>query len=231
MLRWLVVALLLANLAFWSWSEGWLRPLIGLGPTVQRESTRLAEQVQPDSVRVLSAAAASAALAAASAAQANQESMTAAQRAALKCLEAGPFPPAGLEAAEQVLAGALPARGWIRVSRDVTAQFVVFIGPLAGRDAMQKKLAELNALRVGHEELRLPGERDPGLALSRHDTREAAQAALDALIKRGVRSARVAVLREANTEWRLRVDNAAPAQADQLRALSLPGGAFAACAG
>jgi hypothetical protein len=49
-------------------------------------------------------------------------------------------------------------------------------------------------------------------------------------VRRGVQAARVVQLREAATEWRLRVENAPSSLAEQLRALSLPGGAFAACA-
>ena len=56
MLRWFVLALLLANLAFWAWSEGWFVAPLGMGPAVQREPARLARQVQPDSIRVLSPA-------------------------------------------------------------------------------------------------------------------------------------------------------------------------------
>ncbi len=233
MLRWLVLALLLANLAFWSWSQGWLRPLVGLGPVEQREASRLADQVMPESIRVLSAAAASAALA--HAAQASQAATAgsagnATPQAALQCLEAGPFSPAAVEAAEQVLVGALPARGWIRASREVTAQFVVFIGPLASRESLKAKSAELAALGLKVEELRVPGEREPGLALGRYDTRDMARAALDGFARRGVKTARVMTLRDAGLEWRLRVDNATAAQAEQLRALSLGGSAFAPCA-
>jgi hypothetical protein len=63
MLRWFVLALLLANLAFWAWSEGWFVAPLGMGPAVQREPARLARQVQPDSIRVLSPDAVRAAIA------------------------------------------------------------------------------------------------------------------------------------------------------------------------
>jgi hypothetical protein len=222
MLRWFVLALAAANLAYWAWSAGWLLGPLGWGPTPQREPGRLAQQIEPQALRVLGTAEAAAALAAASAAR----------QGGLQCLEAGPWTAAALDAAEQALAAVLPERGWIRASRELTAQFSVVIGPIAGREAMQKKEAELKALRVTFEETRLPGERDPGLALGRFETRAAADAELENLTRRGVRTARVLATREAQTEWRLRIDNASPALAAQLRALSLPGGAtFAACAG
>lgn len=104
-LRVIVGLLLAANLLLWAWGQRWLAP-IGLGPAVEREPQRLAQQVQPESVRVLSPEAASAALA------------SLAQRNALPCFEAGPFTSATIDAAEQALAGVLPERGWIRVTRE-----------------------------------------------------------------------------------------------------------------
>jgi hypothetical protein len=230
MLRWIVVLLVLANLAFWSWREGWLAGPFGLGPAVQREPQRLAQQVQPESVRVLPPSDASAALtqAAAAAAAASQAAPT--PPANLVCLEAGPYAAVTLDAVEQVLAGVLPARGWVRASREVGASYVVFIGPMASAESVQKKVVELRGLKLDVEELKLPGAREAGLALGRYDTRAAANAALDGFAKRGVRTARVVVAREAGTEWRLRIDNVAPAVAEQLRALKLPEGALAPCA-
>jgi hypothetical protein len=59
------------------------------------------------------------------------------------------------------------------------------------------------------------------LALGRYESQAAAQSALEALAKRGVRAARVASLRAAGTEWRLRLDNLTPEQAEQLRVAKL----------
>jgi hypothetical protein len=230
MLRWFVALLALANVLFWVWSEGWLVGALGLGPTPQREPGRLAQQVEADSIRVLTPEAARAALAAASAAAGSRETTQASARATLQCLEAGPFTAATLPVAEAALAAALPGREWVRASREIGAQFAVFLGPFAARDALQKKEAELKALTLAYETVSLPGERDSGLALGRYDTRASADDALEGYVRRGVQAARVVQLREAATEWRLRVENAPSSLAEQLRALSLPGGAFAACA-
>lgn len=63
MLKTLTALLLLANLAFLAWVQGWLSP--GLPPpgASEREPERLRLQVRPESVIVLSPQAASAALA------------------------------------------------------------------------------------------------------------------------------------------------------------------------
>ncbi|MFO1331338.1 MAG: hypothetical protein U1E95_02565 [Rubrivivax sp.] len=74
-MRWLVLLLVLANLAFFALSQGWLAPLAVLSTSAQREPQRLAAQVQPQALRIVAtgaatAAAASAATAAAAAAAA-----------------------------------------------------------------------------------------------------------------------------------------------------------------
>ncbi len=45
----LVVLLLVANVAWFAWSQGWLR-VLGLAPTVQAEPERLERQVRPESL-------------------------------------------------------------------------------------------------------------------------------------------------------------------------------------
>jgi hypothetical protein len=233
MLRALVALLLLANLAFWAWSAGALDGL-GLGPTSEREPQRLALQVQPDAVRVLQPAAATAALAAAATPRAGSGS---AERGTWVCLEAGPFAAAAVEAAERALAAAaLPDGAWVRTSQDVAAQYAIVLGPFATADAASRKRDELGRLKVTFEALDLPAEGggakpQPGLALGRYESRNAADAALARFRQRGVQAARVALLRQAGSESRLRVENASPAQAGQLRVLSAPalGAGFAPC--
>lgn len=111
MLRSLVLALLLANLAFFAWTRG---------QTVRadREADRQPPQVRPDAVRLLgphSAAAASAVELSASAAMAAASSPS-----ATRCIEAGPFSTAEVVAAEAALAAhstaSSLAQRWTRVS-------------------------------------------------------------------------------------------------------------------
>jgi hypothetical protein len=171
MLRALVAVLLLANLAFWAWSAGALQAF-GLAPASERDPERLAQQVRPEAVRILTAAAAMATLNAASAASAASGKGIAA-RGALVCLEAGPFAAAGVEAAERALvAAAVPEGSWIRIDQDVPAQFAVVLGPFADRDAVKKASDELRRLKLSFEALDLPAEGaganlQPGLALGR----------------------------------------------------------------
>lgn len=233
MLRALVAALLLANLAFWAWSAGALDS-IGLGPAHERDPARLALQVQPEAVRVVPAADASAVAVNASA-SAGAASVKAG--ALPQCLEAGPFAAAAIEAAERALApAALPEGSWLRSQHEVAALYAVVLGPFASRESMRQKGEEFARLRLATEAIELPGEANDGttqavLALGRYDSRGAADAALAALGQRGVRTARVTLLKPAVSESRLRVPNPTAAQAEQLRALNDPalGSGFGPC--
>jgi len=62
MIKWLALLLVLANVAFWGWTQGWGGPAWPPPDTRQREPERLEQQVRPESIVVLSPKAASAAL-------------------------------------------------------------------------------------------------------------------------------------------------------------------------
>jgi hypothetical protein len=233
MLRLLVAMLVLANLAFWAWSVGALESL-GLAPRGERDPARLALQVHPEAVRVLPPSAPLAALSTAPAASASGPSTG----PPLQCLEAGPIAPALLDAAERALVAAgLPDSLWVRTRQDVAAQLAVVLGPFSSRDALRSKREEIDRLRLPMEALDLPADGagatpQPGLALGRYDSRAAADAGLAGFTQRGVRTARVMVLRPASIETRLRAESVTPEQAEQLRAVSAAvlGAGFAPCA-
>ena len=51
----LAVLLVLANLMFWLWGQGYLR-IVGMGPKSVQEPLRLKEQVEPQALAIQSAA-------------------------------------------------------------------------------------------------------------------------------------------------------------------------------
>ena len=230
MLRALVAVLLVANLAFWAWSSGALEGL-GLAPSHERDPARLSEQIRPDAVRVLPPSVELAATGPAPAASA--ATVSDAETGGLsQCLEAGPFAPALLDAAERALVAAgMPEDSWLRKAQDVAAQFAVVLGPFSSNEALRNKREEIGRLRLPLEALNLPASSpastpQPGLALGRYDSRADAEAALAGFNRRGVRTARLVELQPARSETRLRVESASAAQVEQLRALS--GGAWGA---
>lgn len=97
MIKWLALLLVLANVAFWGWTQGWGGTAWPPPEARQREPERLQQQVRPESVVVLSPRAASAALeqiaaaaAAASAASAAEASPAAVGVAPVNAAASGP---------------------------------------------------------------------------------------------------------------------------------------------
>jgi hypothetical protein len=227
MLRALLLLLLLANGLFYAWTRGAFAP--GWPPPShgEREPARLAAQLRPELVVVMSPGAANAALAAAAAASAAAD---AASR--LACMEAGPFSEAEVAAAEAaLLAAGLPAGSWQREQVERAGGWMVYFGRFADSDARRQKEEELRRLKLVVEPVKTPAELVPGLMLGRYESREAADAALAQITLRGVRTARVVALPSPPPQNWLRAERADPALQARLTALKPPAGAgFVPCA-
>lgn len=218
MLRGIVAVLLLANIVFYAWSQGWLDEVTGLRSRGDREPERLARQVHPERLRILTPQAVAAAASAA--------------EARLACLEAGPFSNEAVAAAESAIATILPAGTWTRQSIEMPSRWIVYMGRYPTREAMQKKQQELSRIRIPSEEVTAPAELAPGLSLGRFADRGAADALLAQLAPRGVQTARVVEAGRGTTGHMLRVERADPDLAAKVSGLRLEalGRGFTACA-
>jgi hypothetical protein len=215
MLRALLVLLLLANAGFYAWTQGWLAPLLPPRADV-REPERMAAQVRPELITVLSAGAANAALAAASAASGAGTDA----EPSPACLEAGPFNDAGAAAAEAALAQNGVPDG--AVQREVFARtytWGVVIGRLSDRDVLRARADELRRLNIRFEELSLPPSLVPGLRLGNYSDRYGAETAQGNLAARGVRGARVVPLPATGIQHWLRAPVADAELQTRLKAL------------
>ena len=193
MLRLIVVVLVLANIGFYAWTQGMLDGVVGMRAQGDREPDRLSRQVRADTVRVVPPGTA----------------VAAATETPPACLEAGPYTPAQVGAAEGVLQTVLPAGSWANVKTETPPVWVVYMGKYPNRDALQKKADELKRLKIPFEEVHnTSAELDDGLALGRYENRAGAEKALTEVSQRGVRTARVAQLTQAVTAHTLRVDKA-----------------------
>ena len=246
MLKWLVLALLAANLAFFGWTQGWLDDVVGVRAIGDRDPGRLARQVRPESVVILTpeavAAAASAASAAASSASVSvgttvgntattTATTNASSTATSTCLEAGPFTSPELTAAEAALTNLMPAGAWSRVAVDVPGIWVVYMGPYALADMRSKKEAEVRRRGLKYEAFTLPpnlsaeqrktlaAQLIPGLSLGRYASLNAADAALADFGVSGIQSARVVEVLQPYSAQNLRVAKAEPALAARLTGL------------
>lgn len=222
----LVIALLLANLGFLAWSQGWLAPMWPAPSHGAREPERLQAQVRPELIEVLSPKAASAALSAARAA-----SMAVGEGPL--CIEAGPLADASVYAGiEATLTQAGIATDlWQRREATIAPVWAVHLGRFTSAEALRTKSEELRRQGVSAQEMSAPPELAPGLLLGRFESKEAAEAALPRFAERGVRGARVGQLTAAQTRLWLRFERAEPALREQLKTLALPGvpGGFHGC--
>ncbi|HSV50934.1 MAG TPA: SPOR domain-containing protein [Burkholderiaceae bacterium] len=220
MLRLLVLLLLLANGAYYAWSQ---RLLVswGLGPVQQAEPQRLAQQLRPEAVRILSA-------------EEDRRSAAAASVAAAKgpeCLQAGNFDDSqGVALGEALSKAALPAGSWSVESVVQPARWIVYMGKYADVEMLAKKKAELRQRNVSFETLANPAL-EPGLSLGGFETQAEAARQLDVLSERGVRTARVMQERPEVRTKRLvlpAVDDALRPRLEEIKPL-LSGKALRAC--
>ncbi len=219
MLRTLALVLLLANALLLAALSGVFESGHG-----EREPERLQRQHQPGLVRILDPQAASAALDAASAAH-SQAAAAASSALATVCLEAGPFSAADASTAERSLREAgLPAGTWQVQHQEDGGTFMIYMGRYADRETVQRKLAELKRLKLEGEDLRGAPELQPGISLGRFDSQASANAAMAQMAQRGLRTARVITLRQAQSQTMLRVPAADAALRARLAGLQLPNG-------
>jgi hypothetical protein len=229
MLRALVAALLIANLAYWAWHWPPFAQPLGRTADAEREPQRMDKQVQPDRVRLLVAddaarpsrlqTDAAPALVASSAA-----GPAASAPAGAVCLEAGPLDEAAFNMARRdlQLAG-VAADAWVDMRRERPGSAGLVMGRFADTEQMRRKTDELQRMGITPEVVTSGGPPGlaPGLILERFATSAQAQARLQQLQARGVRTARVLTLVTAATEHTLRLDNASPEQRGRLLAQPL----------
>lgn len=206
MLRLFVLVLVLANAGFYAWSQGLLRSW-GLAPQEQSEPQRLAQQIQPEALRILGTPAPAeppAAAPAPASAVAAPPPLTSAAVPAVRgeCLQAGVLEEAQAEAWRKA-ASALPPDSWSLERSTIAGRWMVYMGPFADADALAKKRAELRAREVSFDR---PGSAlEPGLSLGRFSSEEAAQRGLSNLGSKGVRTARVVMERPDAVGYTLRL--------------------------
>ncbi|GAB3663899.1 SPOR domain-containing protein [Ramlibacter alkalitolerans] len=206
MLRLIVLLLLLANGGYYAWSHGLLLPW-GAGPLQQSEPQRLQQQIQPQAVRVL-----------------RPEELRQVQDQVAQ----GPRPPECLASAmleePQIaqLRTALqswPAGSWNFESVTEPPRWIVYMGKYPDVELLARKRAELRQVGITFD---APGnpQLEPGLSLGSYPSEAAAQKQLEAVVAKGVRSARVVQDRPEQRGQRLllpAVDEALRSRLDELK--------------
>lgn len=201
MLRFFVLALVLLNGLYFAWSQGLLLGL-GFAPVQQTEPQRLGQQIKPEALRLLTAQELRLA-----------EAPPRVTAKSAECLQAGLFDEAQSAVLRRTLTSALPAGAWSLDAAVEPARWIVYMGKYPNAEALAKKRSELASLKLKFEPLINPAL-GLGLSLGGFNTQAGATAALDALSRRGVRTARVVQERAEVRGVMLRV----PAADDALRA-------------
>lgn len=241
MLRALVLVLLLANAAYFAWTQGWLMAF-NLGPVPQAEPQRLAQQINPEAMRLLGSptpaavapvAAASVPVAAAPAASTATPPASATAASATtagECLQAGLFSDAQANALRPRLQSTLPEGSWAFSPMVEPGRWIIYMGPYANEELVAKKRSELRARGVKFEPVQNP-RLYPGLSLGHFDNKPDADRELARDAERGVRTARVIQERPEVRGQRLTVPAADAAIQAQLEILKprLAGKALLAC--
>lgn len=226
MLRLAVLLLVLANAGYYAWTEGLLAGL-GFAPAVQNEPQRMAQQVRPENMRLLTPdevrqIESSQAFAASSRPPGSAS-------VAGECLQAGLFNDEQAAALRTRLS-ALPAASWTLENALEPARWIIYMGRYANADAVVKKRAELRQRGVSFDALDNPAL-EPGLSLGSFGTEADAQAALARIATQGVRTARVIQERPEARGQRLRLPAVDAALKTQLEAIrpQLAGKPLQAC--
>lgn len=256
MLRALVVVLILANMGFFAWRQGWLGAPLS-DAHAGREPQRLKAQVHPERLVVEPPPAASAPEAGPSAPDdasappaagsapsspsdnpARPSSSAPATASAVPvaagpvCLEAGPFTAAEQRQVTPQLAQ-LATGSWNLQNVAVQGLWLVYMGPYGDAEALGRKQDELRRIRgLNFEEVRSPANLAMGLSLGRYNQEAQAHNALETLRQRGIRTARVVTIRPALDVAVVRVPQASLAIQRVLAGMTLPAGkGFGACKG
>ena len=219
MLRLTVLLLILLNGVYFAWSEGALQGL-GYGPLQQTEPQRLAQQIKPELIRVLTPD------------EARQLELAARPAAKpTECLQTGLLTAtvsAKLKAALE--ANSWPAGSWRLEPVILPERWIIYMGKFPNAELQARKRGELLALNVKLQPLSLTSLQ-PGLSLGAFETQTAAQNGLKDLIARGVKTAKVVQERPEERGDSLRlpaVDDALRTRLDDIKTL-LAGEPLRAC--
>lgn len=219
MLRLLVLLLVLANVGYFAWSHGALASL-GMMPTVQTEPHRLATQVRPEALRILTPDEARDIENRRPGRSNGESDPSAAADTPPECLQAGLFNEEQTTRLRASLEAALPIGSWQFESSVEPARWIVYMGKYNNEETMAKKRSELRQLGVSFR----PVNNDvlsPGLALASFPTHADAEKELARLASKGVRTARVAQERPEVRGQNLKlaaVDSTLKTQLDTLKA-------------
>ena len=210
MLRLLALTLLLANAGYFAWSQG-LLAAYGFKPARQAEPERLAQQIRPEALQLITPAAPAPARAAV-------QTPAAPLPGGAACLQVGLFTERQAGLLRPRLQAGLPEGSWSLDSSDESSRWIIYMGKYVSKEAMMRKRLKLEQLGLAFQ-LPVSPLLNPGLSLGSFGSKAEAEDALAQMSQRGLRSARIMLERpEVPSLW-LRLPAATAAVRTQLDAL------------
>jgi hypothetical protein len=178
MLRFLIVVLLLANGLYYAWTQGHLA-VFGLAPVSQTEPQRMAAQIKPEAMRLLSS----------NEAGRIETAVVAPAAKPSECLQS-PLLTERVATAVRSAVLALPPDSWVIEQVQEDARWIVYMGKYNDPEVLAKKKSELSQLGVAFD---APAAANlaPGISLGGHASQLEANRSLASLNARGVRTAKV----------------------------------------
>ena len=225
MLRMLVLALVLANAAYFAWGQG-LLAAYGFVPARVSEPERMAQQIRPEAMQIITDIAPTsapspvispatepapapapapevetAAPAPAPAATTTTTTTTAPPSITAQCLQVGLFTERQAKSLRLRLRNGLPADSWSFESNGDAARWIIYMGKYISKEAMNRKRVKLEQLGLAFEPPLSP-LLNPGLSLGSFASKADAENTLTQMEQRGLRSAKVVLERpEVPTLW------------------------------
>ena len=226
MLKLTVLALILANTGYYAYSQG-LLAAYGFAPATQSEPQRLTQQIKPETLRILNAQETTQSD---SATTPTRPTQVIASANATECLQVGMFNEEQTMVLREKLVSTLPQNSWVIESALVPARWLVYMGKYSSDEAVVKKKTQLRSLGVSFEALNNISL-EPGLSLGSFKTQPEAEAELNRIAQKGVKTAKVIQERAELRGQRLRLPTVNAALRSQLDAIKpqLAGKTFAVC--
>ena len=223
MLRLTVLALVLANAGYYAYSQG-LLAAYGFAPATQSEPQRLTQQITPEALLILNPQETPQFV------SARPPTQAIVSASATECLQVGMFNEEQTMVLREKLVSTLPQGSWVIESALVPARWLVYMGKYSSDEAVVKKKAQLRSLGVSFEALN-NNALEPGLSLGSFKTQPEAEAELNRIAQKGVKTAKVMQERAELRGQRLRLPTVNAALRSQLDAIKpqLAGKAFALC--
>lgn len=187
MLRTLVVILMLANVVFYAWSQGYIDIAKQFTPSFQRETYRLAEQIEPE--RIVIENAKKDVITTPSVLPVTNAVKTDDAKPKI-CLNSSILNDRQRQEIQQVLEAKLSSLRWHFEPTAIPARWIIYMGKYANDEQRNLKKIQLERIRVRYESLS-EKNLEPGLSLGSYDSQTAAEQAMQQLVKQGVRTARV----------------------------------------